>query len=272
MDASGSAEVIAEDRPRESGGLFRGVLIGLFLIPWTMLWGTVTILAAFVKSASLFQTGVGWWSRGILALGGIKLDIRYDVPLDTSKQYVFLSNHQSALDIPALILATAKTHDVRFMAKESLFKVPFMGWGMSRNGFVPIRRESARAAAEMFQEILNDKSTLGYSYLIFPEGTRSPDGRLQPIKRGTLGLAMRLGRPVVPVTLIDASRANPKNTYAVRSGTIGVRFHAPIDIPAEGADRTFRDALSDQVYEAIRAPLPPEQQPLAGANTSPAAE
>lgn len=271
MDAAAPSEGIAKDRPKERGGLFRGVLIGLFLIPWTMLWGSVTILAAFVKSASLFQTGVGWWSRGILGLGGIKLDIRYDVPLDTAKQYVFLSNHQSALDIPALILATAKTHDVRFMAKESLFKVPFMGWGMSRNGFVPIRRESARAAAEMFKDILADKSKLGYSYLIFPEGTRSPDGHMQPLKRGTLGLALRLGRPVVPVTLIDACRANPKGAYAVRSGTIGVHFHAPIEIPTD-SDRTFRDSLSTQVYEAIRAPLPPEQQPVANEASSNTAE
>lgn len=271
MDAAAPSEGIGKDRPKESGGLFRGVLIGLFLIPWTMLWGSVTILAAFVKSASLFQTGVGWWSRGILGLGGITLDIRYDVPLDASKQYVFLSNHQSALDIPALILSTAKTHDVRFMAKESLFKVPFMGWGMSRNGFVPIRRESARAAAEMFQEILADKSKLGYSYLIFPEGTRSPDGHLQPLKRGTLGLALRLGRPVVPVTLIDACRANPKDSYAVRSGTIGVHFHAPIEIPAD-SDRAFRDTLSNQVFEAIRAPLPPDQQPHANATEAATAE
>jgi 1-acyl-sn-glycerol-3-phosphate acyltransferase len=252
-----------EKRPALRGGLLRGVIAMIVLIPWTVWWASVCLFAGIVKYPPLHRVGVRIWAKGILFLAGTRLDVSYDAPLDTNTQFVFMSNHQSALDIPALIVATGKTHDLRFMAKESLFKIPFLGWALTRNGYVPIKRESARAAAETFQAILKDPTKAGFSYLIFPEGTRSPDGRMQPLKRGTLGLSLRLGMPVVPLTIIDACRANPKDSYTLRSGTVRVKYHVPVAIPEDGADRAFRDKLQQQVFEAIRAPLPEEQQPPA---------
>jgi 1-acyl-sn-glycerol-3-phosphate acyltransferase len=169
-----------------------------------------------------------------------------------------MCNHQSALDIPILFGACQTEHDVRFMAKESLFKIPFLGWGMSRTGFVPIRRENARHSAELFQAITREKPE--HSYVIFPEGTRSPDGRLQPLKRGSFGLALRMNVPIVPVTLIDACRANPKGRYLVRPGTVRLVFHEPIQ-PPQASHRDGRDELLEKVNAAILSALPADQRP-----------
>jgi 1-acyl-sn-glycerol-3-phosphate acyltransferase len=144
------------------------------------------------------------------------------------------------------------------MSKESLFKIPFMGWAMSRSGFIPIRRENARHSAEIFQEMIAGKEAIKYTYILFPEGTRSEDGRLQPLKKGSIGLALRLGLPVIPVTLIDACRANPKGTYHVRSGTVHVIFHEPISL--EGQSREQRDELLERIHRTIASALPDDQR------------
>src|SRR5581483_5298261 len=139
------------------------------------------------------------WARGLMALSGVRTVVVQRTPLDPAQTYVFLCNHQSALDIPILMKACFPAYNVRFLAKESLFKIPIMGWAMGRSGFVPIRRESPRHSAELFQA-MTKAGKIPFSYIIFPEGTRSADGRLQSFKKGSIGLALRLGLPVVPVS------------------------------------------------------------------------
>jgi 1-acyl-sn-glycerol-3-phosphate acyltransferase len=134
---------------------------------------------------------------------------------------------------------------------------------MGRSGFVPIRRESPRHSAELFQA-MTKVGKVPYSYIIFPEGTRSPDGRLLPFRKGSIGLALRLGLPVVPVSLIDACRANPKGKYRVRPGAVNVVFHTPIEPATDaGSQRDSRDALEERVYGAIYSALPEDQRPAA---------
>lgn len=216
----------------------------------------------------MFRFGLYWWSKGILIVAGIRLKVTYRTPLDPAKSYVFASNHQSALDIPILCVACLPTHDVRFMAKESLFKIPFLGWAIAGNGFVPIRRDSARHSAEIFKELLGDQARLRSSFIIFPEGTRSDDGRMQTLKRGAVGMLQRMNRAIVPVSLIDAGRANPKKSYRVRPGVVPVIFHEPLSCgEAEGGlARQNRDALTQQIYHAIASGLPEDQRPAQNAD------
>ena len=178
--------------------------------------------------------------------------------------------------------ACPSAYDIRFMAKESLFKIPFLGWGMSRSGFVPIRRENPRHSAELLQNLAAQRAP--YSYINFPEGTRSADGRLQPLKRGAIGLALRLNMPVVPVTIIDACHANPKGARRVRPGEVQVVFHEPLELagsagfqPANegGQDGrapegrqdacapriNSRDAWLERIQETIASALPEDQKP-----------
>jgi 1-acyl-sn-glycerol-3-phosphate acyltransferase len=221
------------------------------------------------------QAGCCWvlkcWAGGLVSVAGVRLQTPRPPPLD-AQPCLFFSNHQSALDIPILLKACLPTHDVRFMAKESLFRIPVFGWGMRLSGFIPIRRHSARHSAEVFQEMLGTPGSTGvparvpeqspnsHSYIIFPEGTRSPDGRLQPFKKGAIGLALRMNLPIVPVTLIDACHANPKGKYLVRPGTVRVIFHEPLNVAADSG-REQRDALAAQLFATICSALPQDQQP-----------
>jgi 1-acyl-sn-glycerol-3-phosphate acyltransferase len=250
------------NRPPLHGGRLRAVILVLFVIPWSTVFGILIMLSGMAR----LQRVAGWllvtWARGILFVSGIRVAVTRDTPLDPARNCIFMVNHQSALDIPILFSACAQTHDVRFMAKESLFQIPVFGWGMRWSGFIPIRRDSARHSAEIFQELLASGAHARLSYVMFPEGTRSPDGRLQPLKRGAIGFAQRLARPIVPVTLCDACRANPKARWVVRAGTVRVVFHAPLPV-AEGAGREERDKLTQQVAAAIRSALPEDQLPLA---------
>ncbi len=255
-------ELNLTNRPAMTGGGFRTLLLALFIPGWTVLWGSWSMAAGWVKSASMFRFALSSWSRGILAISGISVETARAPGLER-QPCVFVANHQSALDIPILSAACLKTHDVRFMAKESLFKIPFLGWGIAGNGFIPIRRENARHAANTFKEIAA-KNSAAYSYIIFPEGTRSEDGRLKEFKRGAIAMILKLNLPLVPVTIVDACRANPKGRWLVRPGTVRVIFHEPIapDAAAFGGDeRALRDAMAVKLYEAVASGLPEDQKP-----------
>jgi len=251
------------DRPKLSGGGLRTIILVPFVIFWSTLWGGWCTVAGWFKSAGMFVFGIRLWARGILWVGGVKLDVTRPPSLE-KRAFVFVGNHQSALDIPILIAACAPDFDVRFMAKESLFKIPFLGWGIAGNGFIPIRRENARHAANTFREIAA-KNSPDNSCIVFPEGTRSEDGHLREFKRGAIALVSQLSRPLVPVSIIDACRSNPKGAWVVRSGTVRVVFHDPIpaDINAfAGDERAMRDGLTKQLFEAVASSLPDDQKPL----------
>ena len=246
-------------RPSQRGGVVRTVLLFCFLPGWTVLWGLTAMLAGWIRNDWLFRLSLGSWSRGILFVSGIRLAVTR-APELTNAACVFVANHQSALDIPILSTACLMTHDVRFMAKESLFKIPFLGWGISGNGFIPIKRESPRHAANTIKEIVA-KNSSAYSYVLFAEGTRSPDGRMQDFKRGAIAMVLRMGRPLAPVSIIDACRANPKGRWIVRPGTVRVMFHAPVIVPAfDGDDRALRETITAQVQKAVEEALPEEQR------------
>src|SRR5208283_5071063 len=98
-------------------------------------------------------------------------------------------------------------------------------------------------------------------YINFPEGTRSADGRLQTFKRGAIGLALRLNLPVVPVTIIDACRANPKGSWRVRPGLVQVVFHEPLDLGSGAATGSRRADWLEHLQATIAAVLPEDQKP-----------
>ncbi|MGD0091166.1 MAG: lysophospholipid acyltransferase family protein [Planctomycetota bacterium] len=260
------------DRPTPNGSLLRTLLMAGLVAPWSGFWGAMAMLCGALKQKAGCRWVLRCWSGGLVSAAGIRVEVLRPPPGDAGP-CLFFSNHQSALDIPILLKACLRTHDVRFLAKESLFRIPFFGWGMRLSEFIPIRRERARHSAQIFQEMIGAHSSGdatvpasaaagGRSYIIFPEGTRSPDGRLQAFKKGAIGLALRMNLPVVPVTLIDACRANPKNRYLVRPGTVRVFFHDAIPVAADSG-REQRDQLAAQVYTVIRSALPDDQQPPA---------
>jgi 1-acyl-sn-glycerol-3-phosphate acyltransferase len=190
--------------------------------------------------------GARLWARGVLLGGFVRLRSRGRelVPRDTP--VVFMSNHESWLDIPALLAAIPV--QVRFLAKKSLFSWPFFGWAIASMGFIPVDRENRRTAVKSFEDAAA-RIRAGRSVLIFPEETRTIDGRLLPFQRGGFLIALKAGIPIVPVGLDGPRRCLPKFNYLVRPGTITVRFGRAIATAGRGV--TDKGELMEQVRLAI---------------------
>jgi 1-acyl-sn-glycerol-3-phosphate acyltransferase len=170
---------------------------------------------------------------------------------------IFAANHTSAIDPPAIMHCFRRR--VGILIKKSIFSTPIVGPAFKLGQFVPVdraRREEAMGSVDLASQYLNQ----GLSFLFYPEGTRSPDGRLLPFKRAGFALAIRAGVPVVPVACVGAQRIMPKNSLRIQPGEIVVRFCPPIAASAYTIEQ--RGALSERVHEAIAAALPLDQQPL----------
>jgi 1-acyl-sn-glycerol-3-phosphate acyltransferase len=171
------------------------------------------------------------WSRGLLASSGVRLDAEFEVPLDPERSYVYLANHQSYFDIPALM--PVAPGQVRFAAKRSLFRIPVFGWSLWVGGFIPIDREEPSKATQAFSAAA-ERVRQGASVLFFPEGTRSADGKLAPFQRGGFLIALKAGLPIVPVGIEGARQVMPRGRVWVTPGRITVRFGTPLDCAAYG--------------------------------------
>ena len=186
-------------------------------------------------------------------LAGVMVETRGLEYLEPGRNYIFLSNHASNLDPPVLIPSIPGRCSV--LVKKEVFRIPILGTAMHMADLVPVDRhnresaiESVRAAVEVMRHHVH--------MVIFVEGTRSRDGRLLPFKKGPFHLAMEVGAPIVPVTLLGTYECWPKGTFAMRPGTATVIFHPPID-PAAFPDR---ETLMANVRETIARALPEERR------------
>jgi len=213
----------------------------------TVFWGILSLIG------SLFDRSGRWghwcsriWSRVNLFLGGVRVEVKGVENVIKDGPQIFASNHQSICDI--LVLAGYLPLQFRWIAKKELFRIPFMGWHMSRGGYISIDRssltQSARSVREAAAQIRGGKSVV-----IFPEGTRSPDGHLQPFKRGAFSLAILSQVPVVPIAISGSHRVVRKGSVRVRPGKIRV----VIDKPIPTTDYTIRDKsiLAEKVRSVI---------------------
>jgi len=201
-----------------------------YLIPaitvYTVVLGTLSI------GSSLFETSgrvAHWcartWSRLILLTTGVRVDVVGLERLDPQRAYVFVSNHQSIYDIP--ILFWTLPYQVRIIAKESLGRFPFLGWHLRRTGHMLVDRRRPNRAA-----IFGRASRLikeGLSLIVFPEGTRSRDGRVGQFKGGSFYLALEAGLPVVPLSVVGSRHIMLKGRLATYPGRVKLVVHEPID-------------------------------------------
>ena len=170
---------------------------------------------------------------------------------------LFAANHTSAADAPAVVGAIPRR--IAVLLKESLFKWPIVGQVFRSAHFIPVNRgarESAIASVEKATEAMK----AGQSFLIYPEGTRSPDGRLQEFKKGAVVMAIKAGVPIVPVVCSGAQRVMEKHSLVIHPGDIVVEFLHPIE--ASKYSLEDRDVLNQTVHDAMAAALPPDQRPL----------
>jgi 1-acyl-sn-glycerol-3-phosphate acyltransferase len=193
-----------------------------------------------------------WFGRRVIELLDIRLDARGAEQVPSGRAYVYMSNHQSHLDIPVLY-ATLPSPTIRMLAKKELFRIPFWGRGLRAAEFVEVDRSNHARAVQSIEQaagLVRD----GVSIYLAPEGTRSRDGRIGPLKKGGFHLALGTGAPIVPVAVQGTIDILPRGSRVMRTGrTVHVRIGAPISI--EGRDlenlmREVRDFLVQNVENA----------------------
>jgi 1-acyl-sn-glycerol-3-phosphate acyltransferase len=237
--------------------MLRAIFICVFLPLYMLLAGPPLLLSTLISRNpdSLYWAGV----KGVLfflrAVGvRVRIAGRERIPAGAC---LFVANHTSSADAPAVVGAIPRR--VAILLKESLFKWPIAGQAFTLAGFIPVNRgdrDSAIASVEKATASLRR----GQSFLIYPEGTRSPDGRLQDFKKGAVVMAIKAGVPIVPVACSGAHRVMRKRSLKIYPGEILVEFLEPIDSSKYSFDE--RDALNDRVHDAMAAGLPPEQRPI----------
>ena len=222
----------------------------LFLIPaisvYTIVLGTLSI------GSSLFERRgycAHWcarsWSRLILVTTGVHMDIAGLERLVPGRTYLFVANHQSIYDIP--ILFWSLPYQLRIIAKESLGQFPFLGWHLRRTGHMLVdRKRPDRSAIFSWASRLTAQ---GLSLIVFPEGTRSRDGRVGRFKRGSFYLALEGGMPVVPISIVGSRHVMLKGRLATYPGRVRLIVHEPID--TRGMEDTDARVFGERIRQII---------------------
>ncbi len=210
-------------------------------------------LSAFVyalirRSPDILYAAGRAGSRLGLFLGGVQVVIRGRENVEAGKTFLFLANHQSYCDPPALFVSIPR--NVRLILKKELRKLPLLGLIMEMGGFVFIdRKDRVQSVSGMKQAVRELQQ--GNSFLIYPEGTRSRTGELGPFKKGPFIMAIESGTTIVPISVKGSYEIMPPNQFKVKPGTVVVTFHPPI--ATTGLLLADREALTQRVRETIAA-------------------
>lgn len=222
----------------------------LFLIPaisvYTLVLGALSLASSLVDRRGFFAHWCArTWSRLILVTTGVRVDVVGLAQLRAEQAYVFVANHQSIYDIP--ILFRSLPYQLRIIAKASLGRFPILGWHLQRTGHMLVdRRHPDRARIFSWASRLMAN---GLCLIVFPEGTRSPDGRVGAFKAGSFLVALEAGLPVVPISVVGSRHVMLKGRLAAYPGRVRVVVHPPIDTAGlKGSDPR---ALGERVRLAI---------------------
>jgi 1-acyl-sn-glycerol-3-phosphate acyltransferase len=209
--------------------------------PWTFLTGDISLLYRMFT----------WGAFAGVRLAGVRVETVGLDQIDTSRTYVFMTNHVSNLDPPIQIRLIPRRTSV--MVKKELFRTPILGRTMRMGSLVPVDRgnrdagiEAVDAAKQVIQQGLN--------MTIYVEGKRSFDGKMLPFKKGPFYLAMECGVPIIPMTIVGTHEAMPKGRFSIKPGLVKVIFHPPI----EPKDFGTREELMEKVRDVIESGLPEE--------------
>lgn len=196
-----------------------------------------------------------FFSRFVLHLGqkivGISLDLQGLDGIDRKSSYVFMANHVSIIDGPLLFMLIP--HPVRVLMKKEAFRIPIISVAMRQVGFIPVDRKGFKRAKRSIDRASRLVREKGFSFLIFPEGTRSRNGLLQPFKRGGFFLAINGQVPIVPVSIKGTFDLMPRGSFFIKKGKVNVTFHKPI--PVLGYKRNNLTELSGKVRSTIQSGL-----------------
>jgi 1-acyl-sn-glycerol-3-phosphate acyltransferase len=179
---------------------------------------------------------------------GVHIEITGTDKIEKHRSYIFMSNHLSFLDGPLLFMTIPQP--IRVILKKEVFKIPVIGLGMRQVDFVPVDRKGIKGGKKSIDRAAQLIKEKGYSFLIFPEGTRSLDGQLQTFRRGGFFLALNSGVPIVPISIQGTYELMPKESFFVKKGSIRLIFHPAV--PVEEYTPKNLPELINKVQNIIR--------------------
>ena len=223
----------------------------LFIILWiilnTLVMGIVSITVSFFSKKGNAPHITGrYWGKSILWASGIKVEVKGLSNLDHAEPCVFICNHQSNFDIPVLFAALPT--QFRWIAKAELFKIPLFGWAMRGAGYISIERHNRKSAIKSMG-VAAEKIKSGVSVMIFPEGTRSPDGNIGHFKKGGFILAMNAGVPIVPLVINGTWSIMSKNSLKITPGNVRLSILPPVDVSEYSNKNKLIDTVRDRICQ-----------------------
>lgn len=233
--------------------IFRTALVMLAALIFTTSLGLLAIVAGLLRVPDrpngIFDMVPRVWSRLMLWAAGAKVVLHGSERIEVGNPHIFVSNHMSWFDVPALAATLPR---YKFVAKSALFRVPVFGPAIKAIGMISIDRENRKAAFDSYK-IAGAKIQEGNSVVVYPEGTRGSDYPLRPFKKGPFVLAIASGVPIVPVLLHGTRELFGKGAWSVRPGTIDIHLLEPI--PTAGLSYDDREKLANDVRDRIAASL-----------------
>lgn len=230
--------------------MIRTIVLVIFYLIMIALIGPIGILWTLISGRIdwLYQKAM-WAAYAGVRLVGVKVDLRGYNDFDHNGTYIYMCNHVSNLDPPIVIPLIPRRTSV--LVKKEVFRVPILAQAMRMARFVAVDRRNRDAAIASIQAA-TEVMRSGINMAIFPEGTRSPDGKLLPFKKGPFHLAMESKVPILPISISGTETMMGKGTIWIKQGTATLVFHSPIR-PEDFIDR---DALTEAVRAAIASGLP----------------
>ncbi len=186
------------------------------------------------------------WGKAALLANGVHVKVEGLEQLRNDGPYIFMANHQGSYDIFALL--GQLPFQFKWLAKKEIFSIPILGWAMTVAGYISIDRDGTRETVEAMNKAAR-KIQEGMSVVIFPEGTRSADGSIQPFKKGGFTLAVKSKVPIVPIALAGSRKILAKDRLTISPGDIRVRIGRPIE--TSHCSTKDRQTLMEEVREAI---------------------
>lgn len=236
-------------------GIYQWLILAPLFAVATIITSVVTVVGCLLGNSAYWgYWPPHYWSRFCCVLAGVRVKVTGGENIRKDKSYVFTANHQGAFDIWSIY--GYLNHNFRWLMKKSLEKMPFAGWACVKSGQVFVDDSSIVGIRHTIEEA-EDRLKDGMSVVIFPEGSRTWDGKMIPFKRGAFMLAAEFGLPVVPITIDGSFKAMPRFTFNIRPTRINITIHPPI-FPGENGFNT--KLLMKQCHEAIESSLPEEDR------------
>ena len=237
--------------------MIRATFVTIVTLLYILVVGFPYLIHAWLTKNTdrIYQIGMTG-ARLAIWLSGVRLEVEGLEKIPHGRAAIYMPNHQSNCDPPAVISILPP---VLVIAKQEFFRVPVLGTAMVYRGFIPLDRKNRERSIAAVERAVGSMKA-GNSFLAFPEGTRSPDGRLQAFKKGLFVMAIKAGALIVPISVSGARKVMPKGQFVIHPGRVRITIHDPISAADYAPEE--RGKLIERTRQAILKGLAPEEMPV----------